>query len=154
MVNKLMKQGCLAGMLIFASWNAMAEVSIIEAYARALPPGQENTAAFMLLKNDGEKAIQLLSGESSATEHVELHTHTNVDGVMQMRKIDLIDIPAGGSTELKPGSYHVMLIGADPNKLAVGQEIKLNLEFSDGSSQEITLPVKKVAAHMHMKKEH
>jgi periplasmic copper chaperone A len=34
------------------------------------------------------------------------------NGVMQMREVaDGLPIPAGGSVVLKPGSYHVMLIG-------------------------------------------
>lgn len=132
---------------------AMAEVTINDAYARAVPPGQMNSASFMMLKNDDEKSVSLVSGSSSVAKVVELHNHINENGVMKMRQVEKIDIPANGMAHLQPGGLHLMLIGLKKD-LMEGDNIDLNLEFSDGSSQELTIPVKKVMGGMKHHKHH
>jgi copper(I)-binding protein len=61
-----------------------------------------------------------------------------------MRKIELIELPAGKTTVLQPGGLHVMLIGLK-QPLQEGGQIDLNLEYADGSQQQIDVPVKRVA---------
>ena len=49
--------------------------------------------------------------------------------VMQMRMLpDGLEVPAGGEVLLKPGGYHIMLIGMKRN-LEVGDTFELELEF-------------------------
>ncbi|WP_208026956.1 copper chaperone PCu(A)C [Rhabdothermincola sediminis] len=49
-------------------------------------------------------------------------------GMMQMREVDAIEVPAGGTVELKPGGYHVMLLElAEP--LTEGTMVPLTLRF-------------------------
>lgn len=141
MIKSLLKQSCILATLSFSS-IALAEVSVEDAYARAVPPGQIITASFMTLKNSDNQEVALVSAESSAARAVELHNHVNQDGVMKMRKVEQINIPAAGSAVLQPGGLHVMLIGLH-NDLAEGQQIDLTLKFSDGSNQTLTVPVKK-----------
>ena len=74
---------------------------------------------------------------------VELHTHTNNNGVMEMRQVPQIDIPANGKTELKPGGLHIMLIGLKQN-LKAGENANVTLQFEDGSSSTITAPIQAV----------
>ncbi|PIE25521.1 MAG: hypothetical protein CSA60_00075 [Neptuniibacter caesariensis] len=126
---------------------AMAEVTVEDAYARAVPPGQMNSASFMVLKNNTAEDIALVSSRSSVAKVVELHNHINENGVMKMRQVAKINVPANGMTLLKPGSYHVMLIGLKQDLIA-GENIDLELTFSDGSSQTLTLPIKKVMGGM------
>ena len=84
-------------------------VSVEDAYVREVPPNMINSAAFMTLKNSSDHAVALVSADSEAAMTVELHEHANVNGMMQMRQIPKIEIPAHGSTLLKPGGHHVML---------------------------------------------
>ena len=133
----------VAGVLSIASTLSFAEINVKEGYVRAVPPGQMNSAAFMQLHNPSDKAIAVISGNSTAAKHVELHTHTNDNGVMQMRQVERFDIPAKGSTTLQPGGHHIMLIGLE-NDLLPGSDVSLTLEFSDGSSQSVELPVQKI----------
>lgn len=63
--------------------------------------------------------------------------------MMKMREVPSIDIKAGGQTELKPGSYHVMLIGMQ-QALKDGDTVSLTLNFDDGSRQQIEAPVRKI----------
>ena len=69
-----------------------ADVTVTEPYARAVAPGQPNSAIFMRLSNQGDSALQLVSASTPAAKVVELHTHTNDQGVMKMRRIDAIDL--------------------------------------------------------------
>jgi copper(I)-binding protein len=71
---------------------------------------------------------------------VELHTHIHDEGVMRMRKIEQIELPAGATTLLEPGGLHVMLIDLK-QPLQDGSRIDLTLEYADGSMQQIEVPV-------------
>lgn len=152
MIKTWFNRGLLVAAMATSSM-AMAEVTVMDAYARAVPPGQMNSASFMMLYNDDEKSVSLVSGSSSVAKVVELHNHINENGVMKMRQVEKIDIPANGMAHLQPGGLHVMLIGLKKD-LMEGDNIDLNLEFSDGSSQELTIPVKKVMGGMKHHKHH
>lgn len=122
-------------------------IQIQHPYARAMPPGQPNSAAFMTLRNMADKANAVVAASSPAAEVVELHTHTMDGGMMKMRRIEQIDIPAGGETELKPGGLHIMLIGLK-EQLKPGMKIALTLKFADGSESTIEAPVQEIMQSM------
>lgn len=126
-----------------AAVKAADLLDVEEAYIRAVPPGQPNSAAFMTINNPFNQAFALTAASSPVAATVELHTHTNNNGVMEMRKIDKIDIPADGEVELKPGGLHIMLIGLKQD-LKAGEEAKLTLTFADGSTKEVTAEIKEV----------
>lgn len=140
----------LAATLIASAALYAQSVNVDDVYVREVPPNMPNSAAFMTLLNGSDHDIALVSAESGAAKTVELHEHANVDGMMQMRQIPKIDIPAHGSTLLKPGGLHVMLIGLT-RKLKEGETVTVTLNFSNGESVTLDAPVKKVAAGM-MKK--
>jgi copper(I)-binding protein len=84
---------------------------VSQAWVRLLPPTQPNTAAYMTLRNLTATDLQIVAAESPAARVTELHDHIqDMAGVMRMRKVDAIVIPAHGEVELKPGGLHVMLI--------------------------------------------
>lgn len=69
------------------------------------------TGAFFTLRNTGKTAVRLLSVTSPAASRVEMHLSEIKDGVASMRKVDGIDVGPGKTVALKPGGYHVMLMG-------------------------------------------
>ena len=154
-----MKKLLLTSALLVASHLALADINVESAYVRAVPPGQMNSAAFMQLKNDSSEDISLVAAKSQVAENVELHTHTQDNGVMRMRQISEISLPAGEAIKLQPGGMHIMLIGLTQN-LTAGENISLLLEFSDGSQQALEVPVQAIMPmgkadkmmHMHEKK--
>lgn len=127
--------------------SAAETVTVSDAYARAVPPGQPNSASFMTLTSKSDMDHALVEASSPAAGVVELHTHTMADGMMQMRRVEKIDIPAGGSTKLEPGGLHVMLIGLK-QELKPEESISLTLVFEDGSKTEVTAPVRKLQMKM------
>lgn len=119
------------------------DISIKEPYAREVPPGAPASASFMALTNKSTETINLVGAASDVAQKVELHTHTHDKGVMRMRMVEKISIPAKGVTTLKPGGYHIMLIGLkDP--LKEGQKIDVTLKFADGSTAPVSMPVHSV----------
>jgi periplasmic copper chaperone A len=128
-----------------ASWAAgPSSVTVTDPYARAVPPGQPNSAVFMTLTNDSDKPLALVAAESPAAKTVELHTHVKDGGMMRMIRIDRIDVPAHGTVKLEPGALHVMLIGLTGD-LAVGGNVDVTLAFDDGTKQQVKAPVRQVA---------
>ncbi|MGF1690721.1 copper chaperone PCu(A)C [Photobacterium kagoshimensis] len=142
---KLKTLACSA--LLLASTTASADVMVHDAYARATPPNAVNSAIFMHLMNKEDTARQIIDAQSNAADVVELHNHIMTDGMMQMRKVNSIDIPANGIAELKPGGMHIMLLGLKGD-LQEGEAIKLTLKFANGEEKELSVPVKKVMAGM------
>ena len=120
-----------------------ASVSVADPYARAVPPGQPNSAAFMTLTNASGQPRALVSAASPAAKTVELHTHVNEGGMMRMRKVERIEIPAGQTVSLAPGGLHVMLIGLN-EELKPGANVDLTLSFDDGSEAKVQAPVRTI----------
>ena len=125
-----------------------ADVEIDGAYARASIPNVPNSAAFFVIKNNSDKDIAITSANSDIAEKNELHTHIKENKMMKMMKIEKLVVPAKSSLELKSGGDHVMLIGLK-KELKAGDEISLELSFSDGDKKEIKVPVKDLASTMH-----
>ncbi|HYO87618.1 MAG TPA: copper chaperone PCu(A)C, partial [Candidatus Limnocylindrales bacterium] len=96
------------------------------------------SAAYTTINNRGDEPLRLVSAATSAAGIVEIHEMIMQNDVMQMRPIDGLDIPAGGSAVLEQGGYHIMLLElAAP--LIEGSAIPLTLTFDvvneDGSLQ-------------------
>jgi len=129
-----------------------SDIQISKAYVRAMPPQAKTSAAFMQIKNNSSKDIYLLSAKSNISKFTELHNVRIQDGMMAMYQVPKILIKARSTTTLKPGSFHIMLIGLKTKFLKAGQKIKLNLKFSNNQMIDLMLPVKKIAmGHMKMK---
>jgi copper(I)-binding protein len=151
----------LVTVLMFLSGAVSAqvvdEVGIEGAYVRAVPPGQPNSAAFMKVSNKGRTEHALVAGSSPAAAVVELHTHTMEGGMMRMRQVEKIELPAGETVSLEPGGLHVMLIGLQ-QKLVPEETIPLTLRFEDGSEVTLQVPVRKLQMKMrpmdHGQKKH
>jgi copper(I)-binding protein len=62
-------------------------------------------------------------------------------GMMGMQPVKRLEIPAGGSVELKSGSYHVMLIGLKKD-LKAGDTIEITLTFEKAGKVTVSVPVR------------
>ena len=136
------------GSLLFAATTHAASLTADDPYVREVPPGSPATAAFMTLHNSGDSAVRLISADNSIAEHTELHNHVDVDGVMQMRQIEAIEVPAGGSATLAPGGLHLMMIGLQ-TPVSEGDQVGLSLIFDNGETLELDVPVRPVMPMQH-----
>ena len=134
----------VAGAAAYSPWLSTrdeSEVVIRDGWMQEGPPSQTITAAFMVIENHTGAAISLRSASTDVAQVVELHKMELTEGMMKMRKVELIDIPAGGTVELKPGGYHLMVIGLK-KALKDGDKVTIALEFSADITKTITIPVR------------
>lgn len=127
--------------------SAYAEVKVVEPWIPEAPPNAQALGAFMVLENDEDREVKVIAAHAPGFDTIELHKSVEENGMHKMLKQDALVIPAMGSLELKPGSYHVMLIGVHKPPKA-GDTIPLRLDFEGLPSQTIDVPVKKRADMM------
>lgn len=113
-------------------------VTITESWARATMPGQPVGAAYMKISSPFHMTLSHV--ETDAAEHVQVHSMHMHDGVMQMRALDEVDIPADKEVELSPGRTHLMLLGLK-NPLKAGDAIPIRLTFTRAGKEKITVVV-------------
>ncbi|MFC5705836.1 copper chaperone PCu(A)C [Aeromonas eucrenophila] len=138
----MFKRAFYAILTLLLAAPALAKVEAVDGYVRLLPLGSPNTAAFMVLKNDGDKAVTLTAVASPDAGRAELHTHLHENGVMKMRQVEGIAIPAKGEVALQPGSFHIMLF--EVRALSQDTPFPLTLTLDDGQTISLSLPVKPV----------
>ena len=130
-------------------------IRVYDAWVRAVPPNMKMTAAYMSLHNHSDMEDALLSAETPVAGVVETHTVEENNGVMSMKPVDSIPVPANGMQELKPGGYHLMLIQLNevPKK---GDTVSLVLNFKHAGRLEVDakvndMPMKNMEHHDHGK---
>jgi copper(I)-binding protein len=102
----------------------------------------EMTAFYGVLKNSGSEPIKLVGGKTEVAEKVTvMETVMAPDGVMRMRHVDYLEIPAGGTLVLKPMGDHVMIEGLK-QPLGEGAELELTLTFDPSSELTGKYPVR------------
>lgn len=140
----------LSFILFTCSLPAFADTLTVEgAWTRATPPGAKNSATYALIHNSGSEDRALVSANTDGANSVELHTVIAEDGLMKMRQVQAIKIPAGGSVELKPGSFHIMMLGIK-QPLLENEHIQVELVFDDGETLKFLSPIKKMSGHAKM----
>ena len=120
------------------------EVTLAEpAWVRLPPPNLSVTAAYMTLGNSGDDDLTVVAAESPIAGTVELHEHLHdAAGVMRMRQVASLSLPAGGSLAMEPGGLHLMLIGLH-QPLAEGEIVPVTLHLADGRSLEVAAEVRR-----------
>ncbi len=135
----------LASIIALASGASASSVMITKAFARAsATPTAQTGAAYVSLMNHGE-ADRLVSASTSVARSAEIHKSEVVDGVMKMTPVETLELPMHGTLEMKPGGYHIMLMGlAQP--LRKGDQIEITLNFEKAGALKVNVPVGEVAA--------
>ena len=116
-----------------ASAAFAADLEVANPWVRGTVAAQKATGAFMQLSSKG--GVSLVGVESPAANIVELHEMVMADNVMKMRAVPRLDIKPGQPVELKPGSYHVMLIDLK-KPLAKGDVVPITLKV-EGKDQKV-----------------
>jgi periplasmic copper chaperone A len=128
----------LAAIVAATSPAAQAEVKATDAWVRATVPTQKSTGAFVTLTSTED--ARLVGVASPAAALVELHSSSMEKGVMQMRALEAIELPAGKAVDLRPGGMHIMLTGlAKP--VAAGGSLPLTFTIEDKRGKRTRLEV-------------
>lgn len=128
-----------AAATVYAADVKISNLSIDDAWTR---PGQtgQMTGAFMEIKNKGA-GDKLVSASSDAAKATELHMTQMKDGTMAMRQTPSMEIPADGELKLKPGGYHIMLIGLN-RPLVAGETLPIKMKFEKAGEVTVNAKVK------------
>lgn len=95
-------------------------------------PAPAPSGGFFVLTNTGSADVKLKGAQSPSYGMVMVHQTTHSNGMSRMSEVDQVVVPAKGTLEFKPGSYHVMLEKADAS-VKVGSVVQLNLLLDDGT---------------------
>ena len=132
------------GLTALCSTATWAQVVVSDAWARSTVPAQTATGVFMNIT--AKQATQLVGAESPVAQVVEVHEMNMTADTMSMKPVKSIAIKAGERLELKPGSYHIMLLDLKQKPLKVGEivPIKLKLQGTDGkiTTQDVAVEVR------------
>ena len=136
-----------AALWVCAAFTAHAQVEVSDAWVRATGQGQKATGVFMYLT--AKKATRLVGVKADLTGSAEVHEMKMEKDVMKMQAVKSLDLPAGQTVALKPGSYHVMLMDLKA-PVAEDSQVVLTLLFEDAAGVKTQKEVKAVAKKMGM----
>jgi copper(I)-binding protein len=120
-------------------------IKVDHPWTRATAPGAQVGVGYMKITNNGAAPVQLIGASTPAAARVEVHTMSMDGGVMRMRAVPSLTIPARGTVELKSGGLHLMLIGLK-KPLVVEDLVPLTLNFSGGITLNVELYVEQMGA--------
>ncbi|RTL25732.1 MAG: copper chaperone PCu(A)C [Rhodocyclaceae bacterium] len=127
----------LAGLFIGSA--VAADLDVKDPWVRGTVPAQKVTGAFMQLSSQG--GVTVVGAASPAAGVVEIHEMAMDGGVMKMRAVQRLDVQPGKPVELKPGSYHVMLIDLK-KPLAAGEVVPITLKVEGKDKKVESVEVK------------
>ena len=126
--------------------KTVGDITVSGAWTRATPPNAKAGGGFAVIENKGASDDRLVAAASDVAASTELHEMTVNDGVMKMREMaDGISVPANGTLELKPGSYHVMFMGLKA-PLKQGEIVPVTLTFEKAGSVTLDFKVERIGA--------
>ena len=122
------------------SANSAESIIVENAYSYPSIGGLNVAAAFLEIKNDSDTADTLVGAEAEVSDRVELHTHVAERGLMRMRQIEEIPLPAGEKVALQRGGLHIMLFNLI-KPLKNGDTFPLTLKLKSGNTIPVTVKV-------------
>lgn len=143
---KSMRYLALVACAVIAGCDAPAvRPELSGAWVRETAAGVAVSAGYGRIENKSGEEVRLISVETPLAGRTEIHNVVHDGGVMRMRELpDGLPIPAGGSVELKPGGYHLMLLQLK-EPLRAGTGVPVALRFDNGESIAAVFPVRTAA---------
>ncbi len=122
-------------------------IELSHVWARASASATGNSAAYVTLHNAGTTADTLIGAATDAAAKAEVHQSKMENGVATMAPVPALEIAPGATVEMKPGSYHIMLLGLKA-PLAAGQTIALTLSFEHAGAIQTTAKIESMGHDM------
>jgi copper(I)-binding protein len=117
-------------------------------WVRATPPGASTAGGYATITNHGTEQDRLTGGSATDVERVEVHQMTVENNVMKMRPLDAgLEIGPGETVELKPGGYHLMMIGPK-EQITEGSKIEGTLVFEKAGTVDVSFKVEPMGKAM------
>lgn len=113
-------------------------------WSRATPKGASVAGGYLKITNTGSAPDRLTGGSAEVAKRLEFHEMSMDGGVMKMRELkNGIEIAPGATVELKPGSYHIMMMNLS-RPLAKGDRVKGSLTFEKAGKVDIEFAVEAI----------
>lgn len=126
--------------LLLATAPAFAAEKLMVMDGYVVPTTGKATAAYLTLHNMGSTPVTIQSLSSPKAKSVEAHQTIVTDGVARMRPITPFTIAPNDQQAFEPDSDHIMIMGLTA-PLQPDQAFPLVIQFADGQSQTVDLPV-------------
>lgn len=144
----------LASGFLALNASAASDIQISDPWVLEAPPGAKVLAAYMEIKNNGEKPRILTNVSSPAFGQVGIHQSVMHGNMVHMEQLKELNIPAHASVALKPGGLHFMLMD-EKKPLRAGNQVPLTLIFQGGEKVAVTAVVRSgqtegMEGHQHM----
>ncbi len=115
-------------------------------WTRATPAGATAAAGYMTITNEGKEMDKLVGGSADGVGNVEVHEMAVDNKVMKMRRLEGgLEIKPGATVELRPSSYHLMMIGLKTG-FKKGGKIKGTLTFEKAGSVPVEFEIEAMGA--------
>jgi len=101
-------------------------------------PGRPGAAYFTI--KGGSIPDKLIQITANPVATIELHEGGTMNGMMTMKPIPSVDIPADTTVRFQPGGNHAMLFGIDP-KVQPGVKLALSFKFATLRTFVVAAPV-------------
>lgn len=138
-----MKPLAFAAALLLAASPVLAASSTVQvskAWARPAPQGG-NGAGYAVLTNSGPTADKLTAASSPVATRIEIHESMVMNGQAMMHpRPGGLAVPAGGTAALRPGGFHLMLMGLK-QPLKTGERFPVTLTFKKAGKQTVDFVV-------------
>lgn len=128
-MSKLNRFGWLAAALLVSFASYAGDIEISGAWTRATAPGQDQAGVDITITS--KQAATLVGVSSPVAVSAELHSMTSEGGMMRMREVQAIELPAGKRVNLGESGYHLMLNGLKV-PLKEGEAVPLMLSIKVG----------------------
>jgi periplasmic copper chaperone A len=123
-------------LLALSATTAFAgDIEIKAPWVRGTVAGQTATGAFMEITS--KSGASLVGAASPVAGVTEVHEMKMDGGVMKMRAVARLDLPAGKPVILGPGGYHVMLMNLK-QMIKTGDSVPLTLQF-EGKDRKVEM---------------
>lgn len=142
-----MRKRLLAAAFVAVAVVAQADgVAIGGAVIGETPPGQTVAGAHFTITNNNETDCVLAAAASDSSPRVELHGHSHEGGVMRMRPLAALTVPAGATLDSREQGFHLMLHDLDDG-VAAGDTLSIRLDFGDCGIVEVPFEVQRPHQH-------
>lgn len=121
----------MLGLVALSASADGVDIKIQDPWVQAAPPNVKVLAAYLEIKNNGDKPRILTNVSSPAFDQVGIHRSVMHENMAHMEHLKELTIPPHASVVLKPGGLHLMLMEAKKS-LHIGDQVPMTLTFQDG----------------------
>jgi copper(I)-binding protein len=121
-------------------------IEVTRPYATPTVAAAPTGAVYLSVHNKAGTADKLTGASTPRAKRVELHGMSMSGNVMRMREVGAIEIGAGESVRMRPGSgHHLMLVGLVA-PLKAGEQFPITLQFQSAGSLRVNVVVEQPPA--------